>query len=312
MKKNLFKFLALSFLIVACSEDDAIPEQQGPEEPTPPTGLVSVVLNEVEYLGNRVEIFNNGDLDVDLNDYWLCLGPGQYTQIGGNTTLAVGEYLSFSFEMPEANGGLGLYSSNQFTSSEAIVDFVQWGAAGAARENVAVNAGIWTTGEFVPVVEDSNNSIVYDGDGNGASNWAESTTVTIGAENVLTMPAENRESIVFNEVQYGNLDRVEIYNNGDITVDLSTYWLCLGPGRYAQIGNLTPVSGTVELPAGEFLVLPFDMGNADGLGLYSTNTFGSSDAIVDFVQWGEAGSPRENMMVKAMHLLIGQRRLFHL
>lgn len=308
MKKNFFKLLALSFLIVACSEDDTIPEQEGPVDQTPPTGVASVVLNEVEYLGNRVEIFNNGDVVVDLENYFLCLAPGTYRQIGaleteGNLQLGAGEYLSVSYDMPNTNGGLGLYINNDgFGDPANIADFVQWGAAGAVRENVAVDAGIWTAGEFVPAMGNENYSIVYDGEGDSASDWAETTTVTIGAENVLTVPVELR-SIVLNEVQYGNLDRVEIYNNGDITVDLSSYWICFGPGRYGQIGNLTAVSGTAELPAGEFLVLQLEgalaMGDEEGLGLYSNNSFTSADAIVDFVQWGAAGSPRENVAAEA-------------
>ncbi|WP_350292808.1 spondin domain-containing protein [uncultured Croceitalea sp.] len=303
MKKNFLKMAALSFLVLACSEDDTIPEVP-PVDP-PVATEASVVLNEVEYLGNRVEIFNNGDVVVDLENYFLCLAPGTYRQIGaleteGNLQLGVGEYLSVSYDMPNENGGLGLYINNSgFGDAANIADFVQWGAAGAVRESVAVTAGLWTAGEFVPVMGNENYSIVYDGEGNGAANWAETTTVTIGAENVLTVPEEMRRSIVFNEVQFGNLNQVEIYNNGDVTVDLSSYWLCLGPGRYAQIGGLTPVSGTAELPAGEFLVLPFNMDDADGLGLYSTNSFTSSDAIVDFVQWGAAGSPRENVAVEA-------------
>lgn len=307
MKKNFFKIIALSLLIAACSEDDTIVSV--PDTPDVPDGggnnvEGTVVLNEVEYLGDRVEIFNNSNAAVDLGSYWLCLGPGQYAQISdlvteGNVNLDAGEYLSVSYEMPQGTGGLGLYSTNEFGSASAIVDFVQWGAGGNARENVAVEANLWTAGDFVPVMGNENYSIIYDGNGNGVANWAETTTVTIGAENVLTMPDAMRRSIVLNEVQYGNLDQVEVYNNGNVAVDLSSYWLCLGPGRYAQIGNLTPVSGTVELPAGEFLVLPFDMDDTDGLGLYSNDSFGSSDAIVDFVQWGEAGSPRENVAVEA-------------
>lgn len=304
MKKNILKLIAISFFVFACSDDD----NQGvdPGNPPPPNNdMGSVVLNEVEYLGNRVEIFNNGNVTVDLENYFLCLAPGTYRQIGaleteGNVQLGAGEYLSVSYNMPNAEGGLGLYRNNDgFGNAANIADFVQWGAAGAVREEVAVAAGLWTAGEFVPVIGNENYSIIYDGDGNGASNWAETTTVTIGAENVLTMPEEMRQSIVFNEVQFGNLDQVEIFNNGTVTVDLSTYWLCLGPGRYSQIGGLTPVSGSVELAAGEFLVLPIEMNNEDGLGLYSNNSFTSADAIVDFVQWGAGGSPRENVAVEA-------------
>jgi len=305
MKKNVFKAIALSLLIgmASCKDDDPVAEQ--PDQNPTPTGQASVVLNEVQYLGNGVEIFNNGDLPVDLSDYWLCLGPGQYSRIGalttvGNVTLGTGEYLSISYEMPESEGGLGLYSTNDFTNADAMVDFVQWGASGAARENVAVDANLWTAGEFVAVSDNADNSIIFDGEGNGASNWAETTSVTLGAENVLTLPMEARRSIVLNEVQYGNLNQIEIYNNGDLTVDLSSYWLCLGPGQYQQLGGADIVSGDVNLVSGEFLVvryaLPDDQG---GLGLYSNDQFTNSESIMDFVQWGAAGAARENVAVGA-------------
>ena len=302
MKTNFLKIAALSLFALACSEDDnpvINPPDGGDPGDGGPTGTASIVINEVEYLGNRVELFNNGDLNIDLSDYWLCLGPGQYLQIGGS--IGVGEYLTVEFNMPEADGGLGLYSSNEFTDSNAIEDFVQWGAAGAARENVAVDAGLWTAGEFVPVMGNENYSIVFDGEGNGASNWAETTTVTIGAENVLTVPNAMRRSIVLNEVQYGNLNLVEIYNNGNVDADLSTYWLCLGPGQYQQLGSANIVSGDVNLAAGEFLVINFDeLGDEQGgLGLYSAQQFTNPDAIMDFVQWGASGSARENVAVEA-------------
>lgn len=304
MKKNVLKMMVLAALIASCTEDDVVVTP--PIDPIEPPVAVegSVILNEVTYLNNQVEIYNSSDATVDLDNYFLCLAPGTYRQIGtlettGNVQLGAGEYLVVNYDMPNEIGGLGLYSNNVgFGDAANIVDFVQWGEAGNVRENVAVEAGIWTAGEFVPVMNNADNSIIYDGEGTGAANWAETTNVTLGAENVLMVPVELR-SVVLNEVQYGNRNLVELYNNGDVTVDLSSYWLCLGPGKYSQIGNITPESGTANLAAGEFLVLPFDMSDSEGLGLYSTNTFGSSDAIVDFVQWGVGGSPRENVAVEA-------------
>ncbi|WP_136468889.1 spondin domain-containing protein [Flagellimonas onchidii] len=307
MKKNFFKIMAACLLVAACSEDDTVANlPDNPDEPgggTPPA-MGTVVLNEVEYLGNRVEIYNNSDASVDLGSYWLCLGPGQYSKISdleteGNVNLGAGEYLSISYNMPEADGGLGLYSSNQFTSSDAIVDFVQWGASGSARENVAVDADLWTVGEYVPVMGNADYSIIYDGDGQGASNWAETTTVTLGDKNVLTVPSELR-SIVINEVQFGNRNLIELYNNGNVAADISSYWLCLGPGQYVQLSAATIESGDTNLEAGEFVVVNYDLPNDQGgLGLYSTNEFTNAEAIMDFVQWGASGSARENVAVEA-------------
>lgn len=304
MKSNLIKksilagLMVSAFAITSCKDDDETAQPQEAE--------VSVVLNEVQYRAtDQVEILNNGTSAADLSDYWVCLGPGNYAQLSTITpvsgvvnNLLPGEYLVLPFNMPNENGGLGLYSSNSFTSADAIVDFVQWGAAGSPREDIAVSAGLWTAGEFVPTVG-SENSIVFDGAGNGAANWAETTDVTLGAENSLIVP-EPLRSIVFNEVQYGNRDLVELYNNGEVVVDLSSYWLCLGPGSYVQIGTITPESGNVQVQPGEFVVLPYTMPNDEGgLGLYSMNQFTNADALMDFVQWGAAGSARENIAVEA-------------
>jgi len=305
MKKNIFKttLLAAAILAASCSDDDTFVGDPDPIDP--PAVNASVILNEVAYLNNQVEIFNNGDTAVDLSGYFLCLGPGTYRQIGdlevtGDLNLAPGGYLVASYEMPNETGGLGLYVDNSgFGNATTLADFVQWGAAGTPRESVAVEAGIWTAGEFVPVMNSADNTVIFDGEGTGAANWAETSTVTLGADNILTVPAVMR-SIVLNEVQYGSRDLVELYNNGDVAVDLSTYWLCLGPGTYAQIGDLTPESGDIELAPGQFLVLPYSMPDTEaGLGLYSMNQFANPEAIVDFVQYGASGSAREDVAVTA-------------
>ncbi len=303
MKKiNLYFFIAL-IAFASCSDDDDVVTP--PDNPDPVEN--NVVINEIRFLGtDLVEIFNQGDQEADLSDYWLCLGPGTYQRIGeitpesGSVVIPAGGYLVLPYNLPDTDAGLGLYSSNEFTNADALVDFVQYGSGGSAREDVAVAAGLWAAGEFVPATTDADNSIIFDGEGNGAANWAETTTVTFGAENVLTMPVNDVRSIVFNEVNYGEDKLIELWNNGTVSVDLAPYWLCLGPGQYLQIENATVVSGNRELAPGEFLVVNWDMlSNNEGLGLYSTNTFASADAIVDFVQWGSGGNPRENVAVEA-------------
>ncbi|GAA4272645.1 spondin domain-containing protein [Aquimarina gracilis] len=305
MKKiNLYLLMGL-LAFASCSDDDN-------DIVTPPDGGSdgvenNVVFNEIRYQGtDLIEILNLGNQEADLSDYWLCLGPGTYERIGdltpesGSTVVPAGEYLVLSYNLSDSEGGLGLYSSNEFTNAEAIVDFVQYGAGDSTRENVAVAAGIWTAGEFVPVVSDANNSIIFDGEGNTAADWAETTTVTFGEENMLTMPNNDVRSVVINEVNYGEDKLIELWNNGTVAVDLSSYWLCLGPGQYVQIQNANVTSGSVNLGVGEFLVINWDeLSNSEGLGLYSTNTFTSAEAIVDFVQWGAAGSARENVAVEA-------------
>ena len=279
----------------------------------------SVVINEVEYLINdEIELYNNGNVDVDLSNYWMCFGPGQYFRIGdaamttivsGNVNLAPGEFLVITpatLQAPDDAGGLGLYANNNgFGNAANIRSFVQWGASGNVRESVAVEAGIWNAGGFVPNVL-SGNSIAYDGEGFTSDDWAGTGTVTLGEGNVFTDPVETR-SVVINEVEYLINDEIELYNNGNVDVDLSNYWMCFGPGQYFRIGDAamtTIVSGNVNLAPGEFLVItpatlqaPDDAG---GLGLYANNNgFGNAANIRSFVQWGASGNVRESVAVEA-------------
>ena len=59
------------------------------------------------------------------------------------------------------------------------MDFVQWGGAGIDRESVAVSAGQWEAGTFVPDVPEGH-SIEYDGAGDTASDWFDQATPNPG------------------------------------------------------------------------------------------------------------------------------------
>ncbi len=314
MKKLVLLGLILGATLWSCSDDDfeEITEETPDAIDDTPTGVASVVINEVAYLNSEVELYNNGDLTLDLSEYFLCLGPGTYERVGnivanGNVNLAPGEFLVLNYDRPDATGGLGLYMNNfGFGDPANIVDFVQWGEAGSARENVAADAGIWTAGEFISVVGNENNSIIYDGTGETAADWQETGTQTLGEANIVSEPLAPVRSIVLNEVGYlGNY--IELYNNGTSTVDVSNYFLCLGPGTYRRVGDLE-AEGNLELTPGEFLVVSYDMPSATGgIGLYANNEgFGNAENIRDFVQWGAAGSPRENVAVEAGIWTLGE------
>jgi len=304
MKKlSFYVAICLMTVLGSCEDDDPIVAL--PTNPIPVAN--DVVFNEIQYQGaDRVEIFNKGSQAADLTDYWLCLGPGTYEKIGdltpisGSINIPANGYLVLPYDLPDNEAGLGLYNSNAFTDANALVDFVQYGSGSTAREDVAVSAGLWAAGEFVPTVSDATSSLIFDGDGNGPSNWAETTTVTFGAENVLTMPTNDVRSIVINEVNYGENKLIELWNNGSVAADISTYWLCLGPGQYVQIKDAKITEGDANLEPGEFVVINWDqLSDSEGLGLYASNSFTSADAIKDFVQWGAAGSARENVAVAA-------------
>ncbi|NAS32786.1 hypothetical protein GTQ40_17535 [Flavobacteriaceae bacterium R38] len=324
MKKKFIILSLLATIFMACSSDD-----DGAGAP-PPTGQdVNVVLNEIEYLGDQVELLNAGTEAVDVSSFFLCLGPGTYRQISalpvvsGTTTIQPGGFLVVTYDQinatagqingANATGGLGLYVDNSdFADSDTLLDFVQWGAAGSVRENTAVAAGQWTAGQFVQVVGDADNSIIYDGTGNTAADFAETTAPSFGAANGDPVAPVEEEiiAIVLNEIEYLG-DQVEILNAGNVAVDISDYFLCLGPQTYRQISALPVVSGEANLQPGEFLVVTYDQLNVavgqinnvsgtGGLGLYIDNSdFTNAETLADFVQWGAAGSVREAVAVEA-------------
>ena len=187
LRKSLLSGLMLSALaFTSCSDDDTTDVAPVVE---PAAAAVEVILSEVQYqTADLVEIQNVGTGNVDLSDFFLCLGPGTYQRVGSLTVqsgsvtdLGPDEYLVVSYSMPDDSAGLGLYENNDgFGDPSNIADFVQWGASGSVREGVAVQAGVWTAGEFVPTLSNVDNSIVFDGEGNGAADWAETSTPSLG------------------------------------------------------------------------------------------------------------------------------------
>ena len=120
------------------------------------------------YLCQRPNYFALPDVTIPAGDiYWIGVGaaidaPG----VGANG--AVGSF--------DPDGGeVGLYSSNSFGDANAILSYVEWGSTGHGRSSVAVAAGIWSTGDFVPVLGSLTGAIiVIDAAARaGAANWEE-------------------------------------------------------------------------------------------------------------------------------------------
>jgi hypothetical protein len=93
---------------------------------------------------------------------------------------------------------------------------------------------------------------------------------------------------------------VTLKNFGDASAPVSNYWFCNFP-LYAQVSAMT---STTTLGPGEEINLSstINFAVADGeFGLYSTNSsgFGSSAAMLDYLQWGSAGHQRETVAVAA-------------
>jgi FlgD Ig-like domain len=152
------------------------------------TALAQVRINEVGYAGvdfmgasKWVELHNAGANAVDVSDLWLCNFPS-YSKIStltileGSMVIPAGGHLVVTFDaLGDGDGEVGLYTSNAFSSAAAMADYMQYGSAGHAREGVAVMAGVWTAGTFVPAAE-SGATLAYFGTGaTPAENWGEGT-----------------------------------------------------------------------------------------------------------------------------------------
>ncbi|MEM7654978.1 MAG: hypothetical protein AAF399_02520, partial [Bacteroidota bacterium] len=104
--------------------------------------------------------------------------------------------------------------------------------------------------------------------------------------------------VVINEVQYQGTDRIELKNLGAGMANISGWWIC-HLFSYSAFSSLTLESGSLNMPPGSITVLSgMSLNNTSSdLGIYSTNSFGSSTAMQDFVQWGTGGQGRESVAV---------------
>lgn len=144
---------------------------------TPPPGgaLPALRIEQIVFAGEPyLLIANRGDGVGSTEGYFICrfpdyfglptfeLQPGERLAVPlgeGEVPDLVGVVATVAVTAPlgpisSADGELGLYSTNQFNSADAIVDYVEWGSPGHARSGVAVEAGVWTTGGFVAVPDE--------------------------------------------------------------------------------------------------------------------------------------------------------------
>ena len=119
------------------------------------------ILN-VDPAGDTVTFKNFGGSTVNIASYRLCslfsykTLSSQTTVVSGSLNLAPdAEVTVFSenyLSLSTTAADLGLYlPTGNFGTAANMVDFMQWGAGGQGRENVAVAKGIWTAGTFVNV-----------------------------------------------------------------------------------------------------------------------------------------------------------------
>ena len=139
------------------------------------TAQENVRILKLDPATNSVTLKNFGDATATISGYWFCVRPA-YAQVSGMTavsTLAPNEEVDIasSVNFPVSSGEFALYTSSSFGSSDAMIDFLQWGTgASNSRESVAVTAGLWVADTFITVAP----PFQYGGDGsqNGVANWS--------------------------------------------------------------------------------------------------------------------------------------------
>lgn len=156
---------------------------------------------EVDFMGSTswIELYNAGDMEVDVSDLFLCDFPAyprisSLTVLDGSTTIPAEGYLVLAWTNLDDDAEVGLYASNtsSFGESSFILDYMQYASAGHQREAPAVTAGAWTAGEFVPLANTGESLQFFDNGAVGSGNWA-SVAATPGEEN--TMVSTSTEDI---------------------------------------------------------------------------------------------------------------------
>ncbi len=264
-----------------------------------------VIINELRLDNNWVELYNAADTAVDVASWELCNRPAYatisgLTIISGNTNMPGKSYLVLEWaQITSGTNELGLYAQSGFGDPANIRDYVMYGGVpGSSRASVAVTAGVWSsTTDFVPLppldrhVLECINFVAEDGTDTDLDDWA---------AGFRTIGASNHDNVIINEI---NLDGqwVELKNTGNAPIDVSTWELCDRPS-YAEIGNLTVLSGSTTIPADSFLVVMWGpISDAVGeLALYISGPFGSTGNIRDYTVYGGLpGSSRIGTAVNA-------------
>jgi hypothetical protein len=130
-------------------EDDAMEDEA--MEDGAHSGLAIV---SIDFDAGEVVIANNGDAEVDLDGHFLCNFPA-YEAISGVGAVAPGATVTVAIpvDVSPTAGELGLYTTDSYSSPDAIQAYVEWGSADHERSSVAQEAGIW---DGVPLdVEDN-------------------------------------------------------------------------------------------------------------------------------------------------------------
>ena len=204
MRRNIFLLVvAFALVAVACSGDDSdsvettTASTQAPtttslttttEAPSEGGAVFAMVEVGVGAAEQYVVIQNQGDATGSLQGFAICqagmyhsfgdieVAPGSLVvvSLGGNVpdiAAAATETVMADIGLISADDGeMGLYSVSDFGNSDAIVAYIEWGNSGHRRSSVAVDAGIWNSGDFVATTS-TTSVLVATPPTDGAEDW---------------------------------------------------------------------------------------------------------------------------------------------
>jgi hypothetical protein len=180
MRRLLASVAALTLVIAACGGNDSEPTTTGADAAddvtTAPAATVggdshSLVIAAIDFDAGTILIRNDGAEPYNLTGHWLCNRP-TYAPLPEETLepgLSI-EIDTAALGIGPSDGEIGLYTSRDFGSAEAIVRYVEWGNNGHGRSATAVEAGVWGEGDFV-----ANEGANLESSGSNpvsAANWA--------------------------------------------------------------------------------------------------------------------------------------------
>lgn len=154
------------------------------------SSFAQVLISEVDPATGQVELHNTGSEAVDVTSMFFCNRPAYIPLsaldvVSGETTIEPDGYLVLTWDaIATDDAELGLYSSPNYNSADAIASYVAWGSAGHGREGVAVEAGIWTAGAFLDMPAEGQTLSHVDMMGMNSENWAAGEP-SLGAANAM-------------------------------------------------------------------------------------------------------------------------------
>ena len=214
----------------------------------------------VDPVNNIITISNTTGAVADISDYRMCSLFSYTSDITNSTTILFGDpgnipdggTVAIQWPIDDVAADVAIYlPSGSFSDPAAMVDFMQYGSAGNGREGEAVDAGLWTAGEFVA----STSAMVWVGDcdDHSASNW-------------ISTDINELSEVSFNLAPNPVQDELLITLNGSVAnyINLSVYDMA---GKVLVDEQLAVINGMINLStsdwnSGTYIVrLNFDNGN---------------------------------------------------